>query len=182
MQNSFTVLKIFCVPRIYILPCFLPHEWLATIIDLFSVPIIFFFSTCHTAGITHYGAFLNWLLSLSSKHLSFVCFFSLSWQFMHFYCWIIFHLWMNHNLLILSTIEGNFGCFSVWAIINWFKHLWADFCMLMFRFLHHYLFFLSTCLINYSERRVEVYSTTADLSISLSSVVRIFFQCFDVIL
>lgn len=41
----------------------------SSVIDLFTVPIVFCFPKCHRVGVIQHVAFLDWLLSLSDVHL-----------------------------------------------------------------------------------------------------------------
>ena len=60
--------------------------------------------------IIQYVALSHWLLSLTNTHLNFLHVFSWSNS------WIIFHCLLYDHLLLLSSTQGHFSCFQVWAL------------------------------------------------------------------
>lgn len=86
IQNNSTALKIPGVPSILSLPYSSSSPcWQLIFYYLYS------FTECHVVEIISYVAFSNWLLWLSSMHLSFPlkCLVMVSYD-ISFYCWITF--------------------------------------------------------------------------------------------
>ena len=95
-----------------------PTSTKALTTDIFTVSIVLPFADCHILGIKQYGAFQDWLLSLSNMHL----------EFLHVFSWlgspVLFIVeyytkdWMHHNLFTYPAMEVHLDCFQFGAIMN----------------------------------------------------------------
>ena len=66
------------------------------------------------------GVFLSDLLtSLYIIGSSFIHLIRIDSNMFFFNSWVIFILYMYHNFLIHSSVNGHLGCFHVLAVINW---------------------------------------------------------------
>jgi hypothetical protein len=104
IQSSFSALKIFYAPSIQSFPILTltpGNQW------IFYVTIVLPFPECHIIRIMKYVVFENWLLLLSSMHLS----------FLHILSWLDSPLF-EWPIVYPSHIAGHLGCFQVLVLKN----------------------------------------------------------------
>ena len=91
---------------------------------------VFPFSRCHIVGVIQYGAFSDWLLSLSNTYLSFLCVFSWPDSSFLFSAEKISLSEYIPDCLFIRLLKDIFVASQLWRY--WIKLLWTPSCRFLF--------------------------------------------------